>query len=100
MGLFVVCFVGRQRKTLIISFGIANMCVLCGVLLCRSLVLSLLAKGVPPPSALKRKMVFSVACWGVHCDLGCLGERNNPVFCGRERDHSEVSTLIRFHVSL
>lgn len=42
--------------------------------------------------------MFFVACWGVH--LECLGERNDRVFCGRERDHIEVWALIRFHLSL
>lgn len=33
-------------------------------------------------------------------DFECLRERNDWVFCGTERDHSEVWPLIRFHVSL
>ena len=40
LGLFVACFVERQRKTLTISFGTAR-CVLCGVFFCRSLAKSI-----------------------------------------------------------
>ena len=43
---FVVCFVERRRKILIIFFGIVIMRALCGAFSSRSLVLVLLAFGV------------------------------------------------------
>ena len=43
LGLFVACFVGRRRKTLIIFFGIASTSRLCGVLFYGNLVLAMSA---------------------------------------------------------
>ena len=47
LGLFAACFVGKQRKILIIYFGTAMMRGQYGVLSFKSLVLVLLALGVP-----------------------------------------------------
>ena len=72
LDLFVVCFVKKQRKILIILFGIAIMCGMCGVFFsCRSSELVMLVIGAFVWQS-KRKGFF-VACWCVCCHLECLG---------------------------
>ena len=57
-------------------------------------------RGVPLPFTFQIESLFFVACQSVCCDLGYLGERNDRVFRGRERNPNEVWSLARFHVSL
>lgn len=79
---FVVFFVGRWRKTWIIYSGIVSMWGLCGALLCRSLMLVLLAKGAfkgrPRSSSICLSNRGFFVCFffnllGCGCAMGYLG---------------------------
>ena len=101
------CFLFQKAKEdFDISFSIASMYMSCGVLFCKSLALTLLVKRVflqrsRSSSSIRpsKERVCFVVGWGVHCDLGYFGRKDQSVSWLRETI-VRFGLLIRFHVLL